>query len=67
MLKTETEKIKKILVGNGYPLELIKRVIKSHNDNRRKPKLLEPKKFSAVLKLQYLGNVSLYFKRKCKN
>ena len=52
---------------NGYPLELIKRVIKLHNDNRRKPKLLEPEKFPAVLKLQYLGNVSLYFKRKCKN
>ena len=59
--------IKKILVGNGYPLELIKRDIKSYNDNCKKPKLLEPEKFPAVLKLQYLGNVSLYFKRKCKN
>ena len=53
--------IKNILVGNGYPLELIKRVIKSYNDNCKKPKLLEPEKFPAVLKLQYLGNVLLFF------
>ena len=63
MLKTETEKIKKILVGNGYPLELINRVIKSHDDNRRKPKLFGPEKFPAVLKLPYLGNASRLFER----
>ena len=51
---------------NGYPLELIKRVIKLHNDNRRKPKLLEPEKFPAILKLQYLGNVSLFLKESAK-
>jgi len=34
MLQTETDKIKKTLAGNGCPLELINRVIKSHDDNR---------------------------------
>ena len=32
-LQTEREKINEVLVGNGYPSELIRRVIKSHNDN----------------------------------
>ena len=64
MLQTETEKIQKILVGNGYPLELINRVIKSHDDNRSKPKLIGPEKFPAVLKLPYLGNASRLFERK---
>ena len=42
VISNETDKIKKILAGNGYPLELINRVIKSHDDNRRKPKLFGP-------------------------
>ena len=49
MLKAETDKIKKILVGNGYPLELINRVIKSYDDKRGKPKLFGPDKYPAVL------------------
>ena len=64
MLKTETEKIKKILVGNGYPLELINRVIKSYDDKRGKPKLFGPDKYPAVLKLPYLGNASRLFEKK---
>ena len=63
MLKTKTDKIKKILAGNGYPLELIKRVIKFHDDNQLKPKLFGPEKFPAVLILPYLGNASRLFKR----
>ena len=64
MFHFETEKIKEILVGNDYPLELIKRVIKSPDDNRKKPKLFGPEKFPAVLKLPYLGNVSRLFENK---
>ena len=64
LLHTEIEKIKEILVGNGYPSELIKIVIKSHNDNRRNPKFFGPEKFSAVLKLSYLGNVSSLLEKK---
>ena len=64
MLKTETEKIKKILVGNGYPLELINRVIKLYDDKRGKPKLFGPDKYPAVLKLPYLGNASRLFEKK---
>ena len=64
MLKTETDKIKKILAGNGYLLELINSVIKSYNDNRRKPKMFGPEKLTAVLKLPYLGNASRLFERK---
>ena len=63
ILKTETDKIKKILAGNGYPLKLINRVIKSHDDNRKKPKLFGPEKFPAVLKLPYFGNASRLFER----
>ena len=58
LLYTETEKIKEIIVRNGYSLELIKRVLKSHNENRRKPKLFGLEKFLVVFKLPYLGNVS---------
>ena len=64
MLKAETDKIKKILVGNGYPLELINRVIKSYDDKRGKPKLFGPDKYPAVLKLPYLGNASRLFEKK---
>ena len=64
LLHTETEKIKEILVGNIYPSELIKRVIKSHDDNRRKPKLFGPENFPTVLKLPYLSNVSSLFEKK---
>ena len=60
MLQTETEKIKKILGGNSYPIELIKKVIKLHDDNRMKPKLFGLEKFPAVLKLPYLGNSRLF-------
>ena len=63
MLKTETDKIQKILVKIGYPLELINIVIKSHDNNRRKPKLFGPEKFPAVLKLPYFGNASRLFER----
>ena len=49
LLHTEGEKINEILVGNGYPSELIKREIN---------------KFSAVLKLPYLGIVSKLFEKK---
>ena len=64
MLQTEADKIKKILAGNGYLLELINRVIKSHKNNRKKPKLFGPMKFPAVLKLPYLGNASHLFEKK---
>ena len=46
---------------------MINRVIKSHEDNRRKPKLFRPEKFPAVLKLPYLGNVSRLFEKKVKD
>ena len=65
MLQREREKInEEILVGNGYPSELIRRVIKSHDDNRKKSKMLGPEKLSAVLKLPYLCNVSYLFEKK---
>ena len=48
ILKTEIDKLKKILARNGYPLEFINRFIKSHDDNRRKPRLFGPEKFPAV-------------------
>ena len=65
-LHSETDKIKEVLVGNGYPKNK-KPIIKSHDDNRRKPKFFGPKKFSAVLKLSYLGNVLRLFEKNCKN
>ena len=64
LLHTEREKVNEILVGNGYQSELIKRVIKSHDDNCRKPKMFGPEKLFAVLKLPYLGNVSSLFEKK---
>ena len=45
-------------------MEQSKRVIKSHDDSCRKPKLFGPDKFPAVLKLPYLGNVSRLFEKK---
>ena len=62
MLKTEIDKIKKTLAGNGYPLELINIILKSYNNNRRMPKLFGPEKFPAVPKLPYLENASRLFK-----
>ena len=67
LLHSETETIKKILIKNGYPLELISRVIKSHDENCRRPKLFGPDKFSAVLKLPYLGKISQLFEKKIQD
>ena len=52
---------------NGYPLELIKRVIKLHDENCRKPKLFGPDKFPAVHKLTYLGKISQLFEKKVRD
>ena len=64
---TEREKINEVLVGNCYPSELIRRVIQSHDDNRKKPKMFAPEKFSAVFNLPHLGSIPIYLRRKCKN
>ena len=45
-------------------MELINRVIKLHDINCRKPKLFGPEKFSAVLKLPYLGKTLQLFEKK---
>ena len=64
MLQNEKEKINEILVGNGYQSELIRREIKSQDDNHKIPKMFGPEKHSAVLKLPYLGNVSYLLEKK---
>ena len=61
MLQTETVKKKKVLVGNNYPLELIYKVIKLHDDNCRKPKLFGQQKFLTVHKLIWVTHL-VYFK-----
>ena len=38
--------------------------MKSYDDNRRKPKLFLPEKFSRVVKLLYLGKASHLFEKK---
>ena len=67
LLHSKTEKIKEILVKNGYPLELIKIVIKLHNENCWKPKLFGPDKFPAVLKLPYFGKISHLLEKKVQD
>ena len=52
---------------NGYPLELIKRVIKLHDENCRKPKLFTPDNFPAVSKLPYLSKISQLFEKKVQD
>ena len=39
LLHSESERIKDILIKNKYPPDLIKRVIKSHDNNLNKPKI----------------------------
>ena len=51
LIHSEVENIKEILIKNGYPKDLIKRVIKSNHNNLNKPKVLGLEKFPAVLKL----------------
>ena len=60
------ENIKDILIKNGYPVDLIKRVIKSHHNNLNKSKVFGQEKFSAVLKLPYIGEASRRFEVKVK-
>ena len=67
LLHSESEKIKYILVINGYLLEFIKRVIKLHDENCRKLKLFGPDKFPTVLKLPYLGKISQLFEKKVQD
>ena len=58
LLDLEVENIKDILSKNGYPENLIKRVIKLHHNNLNKSKVFGPEKFPAVLKLPYIGEAS---------
>ena len=43
---------------------MIKRVIKSHDNNLNKPKVYGPEKFPAVLKLPYIGETPGVFENK---
>ena len=52
---------------NGYPPDLIKRVIKLHHNNLNQPKIYGPEKFSAILKLPYIGEKSRVFESKVKD
>ena len=60
------EKIKEVLIKNGYPEYLIKRVLKSHYNNLNKSKVFGPDKFPAVLKLPYIEETSQVFEVKVK-
>ena len=61
------ERIKDILIKNGYPPDLIKRFIKSHYNNLNQPKIYGPEKFPAVLKLPYIGETSRVFENEVKD
>ena len=61
------KRVKGISIKNGYPLDLIKRVIKSHDNNLNKPQIYGPEKFPAVLKLPYIGEISHVFENKVKD
>ena len=67
LLHSETEKIIEILVKNSYPLELNNRITKLHDESCRKTKLFGPDKFSAILKLPYLGKISQLFEKKVQD
>ena len=67
LLHSEVERIKEILIKNGYPPDLIKRVIKSHHNNINQPRLFGPEKFPAILKLPYIGEKSRVFESKLKD
>ena len=66
LLDSEVDNIRDILIKNGYPVDLIKRVIKSQHNNLNKPKIFGPEKFPAVLKLPYIGEASRRFEVKVK-
>ena len=67
LLDSQVENIKDILIKNGYREDLIKRVIKPHHNNLKKPKIFGLGKFSAVLKLPYIGETSHVFEIKVKD
>ena len=52
---------------NGHPPDLIKRVIKSNDNNLNKPKIYGPETFPAALKLPYIGETSRVFENKVKD
>ena len=66
LLDSEVENIKDILIKNGYPVDLINRVIKSQHNDFNKPKILGIEKFPAVLKLPYIGEASRRFEVEVK-
>ena len=61
------KRIKNIVIKNGYTPDLIKRVIKSHDNNLNRPTIYGPEKFPAVLKLPYIGETSRVFEKKVKD
>ena len=66
LLDSEVDNIRDILIKNGYPVDLIKRVIKSQHNKLNKPKIFGPEKFTGVLKIPYIGEASHRFKVKVK-
>ena len=66
MLKTEIDKIKKILAGNGYPLELINRVITTMI-TVESPNCLDQRNFLQVLNYHIWETLHVYLKGRCKN
>lgn len=46
---------------------MVKKVINSYDDNRKKPKLIRPENFPAALKLRYLGNITQSFENKIQD
>ena len=55
LLETETNKIKDILMNNGYPYSSINKGIKLHSDRLRKMKSYGPQKLHVTLKLPFVG------------
>ena len=67
MLETETNKIRDILINNGYPDNLINKEIKLHSDRLKKIKSIGPQKRHVILKLPFMGNKVHIFEKKIKS
>ena len=62
----EIEYIKTLLYKNGYPPELVSRVIKSHLNGLKKDKEIGPEKCVITLKIPYINKRSVYLEKNIK-
>ena len=67
LLETETNKIRDILINNGYPDSLINKEIKLHSDRLKKIKSIGPQKRHVILKLLFFGNKLHIVEKKIKS